>query len=175
MTFRTRLDAAIADMGGLVAPPGPMQLAYDDAEAGKRFTWGGTSGLAGTLTCSAANSFEDFTIALPEAVRASDGLPLALGRLTEMAGASVCALAVAGPDACRALARTMVQESLAQFQDSLARREDVPTGSRDYRVVEGVDAELDLTPLAITWSIGPGRAATTGATRRGLSAKNLDE
>ncbi len=172
--FEARLATTIASMGGLVAPPGALVLAYD-AEAGTRYDWTGTAGLSGSITCGRAGAFEDFAIALTASARLSDELPAALGRLSEMAAASICTLADADPQACRALAGRMRDESLAQFKAAVARGDAVPVGSRDYFVVAGVDAEMELTPVSVTWSIGPGQAATTGTTRRKLDPRNVDE
>ncbi len=172
--FKARLDAMVASMGSQVAPPGPMALAYD-TEAGTRYDWTGPTDLTGSMTCGRSGTFEDFAIALSAAARVSDELPAALRRLSELAAASVCTLAEAEPAACRSLVRRMRDESLAQFKAALAKGDAVPVGSRDYFVVPGVDAEIALTPVAVTWSIGPGQAATTGTTRRTLDPKNVDE
>ena len=69
----------------------------------------------------------------------------------------------------------MTAGSLAQFRDAVAKGEAVPTGTRDFVIVEGVDAELDMTPAGITWSIGPGLSATTEAEKRALKPRDVDQ
>jgi hypothetical protein len=172
--FKTRLDATIKEMGAQVATPGPLRLGYDGAETGKRFDWDGVVGLTGTMNCSKADAFEDFGISIPEAYRTSDELPVVLRRFMELASASICTLSDATPEACRSLTKSMTDASLAQFKDALGRSESMPTGTRDFFIVDGVDAELDMTPVGISWSIGPGQAMTTGAERQKLKPKNAD-
>jgi hypothetical protein len=172
--FKTRLDQTIESMGSAVATPGALTLGYD-SEAGKRFVWEGIVGLSGTMNCSKADAFEDFSIAIAESYRTSDDLPIVLKRFMELASASVCTLADGTPEACRALTKSMTDGSLAQFKAALAKGETVPTGTRDFFIVDGVDAELDMTPVGITWSIGPGQAMTTGATKQKLNPQNVDK
>jgi len=174
--FKNRIDQTVRDMGGLVAPPGALKQSYDGgAETGKRFEWTGDVGIAGTMTCGKTGAFEDFGIAIDEAARTSDSLGIALDRFMELASASVCALSDAPANDCRALVKTMTAGSLAQFRDAVAKGDAVPTGTRDFVIVDGVDAELDMTPVGITWSIGPGRSATTEAGKRALKPRNLDQ
>jgi hypothetical protein len=158
--FKNRIDQTVRDMGGLVAPPGALKQSYDGgAETGKRFEWTGDVGIAGTMTCGKTGAFEDFGIAIDEAARTSDSLGIALDRFMELASASVCALSDAPANDCRAL----------------VKGDAVPTGTRDFVIVDGVDAELDMTPVGITWSIGPGLSATTEAGKRALKPRNLDQ
>ena len=173
--FRQRLDRTIRDMGDRVAPPGALKPSYAGGDSGKRFDWDGIVGLSGTMNCSKRDAFEDFGIAIAEATRTSDDLPVVLQRFMELASASTCALADATPDACRALVKTMTLGSLAQFRDAAGKGDAMPTGTRDFFIVEGVDAELDMTPVGITWSIGPGLSMTTSATPQKLAPKNADE
>ena len=173
--FKTRLDATILAMGAIVASPGPLRLDYDTGETGKRFDWNGIVGLSGTMNCSKADAFEDFSIAVDESYRTSDELPAVLKRFMELASASICTLSEATPDACRSLAKTMTDGSLAQFRDALLKGDAVPTGTRDFFIVAGVDAELDMTPVGISWSIGPGQAMTTGAVQQKLDPKDGDK
>jgi hypothetical protein len=174
--FKARIDQTVRDMGGLVAPPGALKQIYDGgAETGKRFEWTADVDIAGTMTCGRLGTFEDFSIAIDEAARTSDRLGIALDRLMELASTSVCALSDARPNDCRALVKTMTTGSLTQFKDAVAKGDGVPTGTRDFVIVEGVDAELDMTPVGITWSIGPGLSMTTDATRRPLKPRNLDQ
>jgi hypothetical protein len=174
--FKPRLDQTVRDMGGLVAPPGALKQIYDGgAETGKRFGWSADLDIAGTMTCGRLGTFEDFSIAIDEAARTSDRLGIALDRLIELASVSVCALADASPIDCRALVKSMVTASLAQFKDAAAKGDAVPTGTRDFVIVNGVDAEIDMTPLGITWSIGPGLSMTTDASKQPLKPRNLDQ
>ena len=173
--FKTRLDQTIAAMGAAVTPPGVLTLVYDSGEAGKRYAWEGIVGLTGTMNCSKADAFEDFSISIAEAFRTSDDLPVVLRRFMELASASICTLAEATPDACRALTKSMTDASLAQFKEGLAKGEAMPTGSRDFFIVRGVDAELDMTPVGISWSIGPGQAMTTDAIRQTLAPMDADK
>ncbi|MDR3461334.1 MAG: hypothetical protein P4L76_03340 [Beijerinckiaceae bacterium] len=174
--FKSRIDQTVRDMGGLVAPPGPLKQNYDGgAETGKRYEWTGDVGIAGTMTCGKTGAFEDFGIAIDEATRTSDNLGIALDRFMELASASVCALADAPANDCRGLVKTMTTGSLAQFRDAAAKGGGVPTGTRDFVIVEGVDAELDMTPVGITWSIGPGLSATTDAGKRALKPRDVDQ
>jgi hypothetical protein len=173
--FKLRLDRAIHDMGALVAAPGPLKPSYVGGEAGKRFDWDGITGLAGTMTCGPSDAFEDFGIAIEESYRTSDDLPLVLDRFMELASASVCALADGEAKDCRALIKTMTVGSLGQFKAAMAKGEAMPTGTRDFFIVDGVDAELDMTPVGINWSIGPGLAMTTDALKKPLKPRNLDE
>jgi hypothetical protein len=174
--FKARIDQTVRDMGGLVAPPGALKPSYDGgAETGKRFEWTGDVGIAGTMTCGKTGAFEDFGISIDEAARTSGNLGIALDRFMELASASVCALAGAPANDCRALVKAMTADSLAQFKEAVAKGEAVPTGTRDFVIVEGVDAELDITPVGITWSIGPGLSATTEAEKRPLKPRNLDQ
>ncbi|WP_158810311.1 hypothetical protein [Beijerinckia sp. L45] len=173
--FKTRLDETIVAMGSAVASPGALKPGYDSGEAGKRFDWDGIVGLTGTMNCSKADAFEDFSIAIPESVRTSDDLPIVLRRFMELASASICTLADATPEACRALTKSMTDGSLAQFRDGVTKGEAMPTGTRDFFIVAGVDAELDMTPVGISWSIGPGQAMTTGAVRQKLTPENADK
>lgn len=173
--FKTRLDETIVTMGSAVAAPGALKLGYDSGEAGKRFDWDGIVGLTGTMNCSKADAFEDFSIAIPESYRTSDELPVVLKRFMELASASICTLADATPEACRALTKSMTDDSLAQFKEALAKGETMPTGTRDFFIINGVDAELDMTPVGISWSIGPGQAMTTGALRQKLTPVNADK
>lgn len=172
--FEARLDETITAMGEHVAHPGPMRLVYG-GEADRKFDWSGIVGLAGSVTCSKADAFEDFSIAIPEAYRTSDDLPTALKRFMELASASVCTLAEGQPEACRALVKTMTDATLADFRTAVAKGEAVPSGSRDFYIVDGVDAEIDMTPVDISWSIGPGLAMTTGAAKQRLSPRNMDK
>jgi hypothetical protein len=161
--------------GRRVTPPGALTPLYDSGEAGKRYAWEGIVGLTGTMNCSRADAFEDFSVSIAESFRTSDDLPAVLRRFMELASASICTLAEATPNACRALTKSMTDGSLAQFKDGLAKGEAMPTGSRDFFIVNGVDAELDMTPVGISWSIGPGQAMTTDAVRQTLAPVNADK
>jgi hypothetical protein len=173
--FKTRLDQTIEAMGAVVTSPGVLTPVYDSGEAGKRYAWEGIVGLTGTMTCSKTDAFEDFSISIAESVRTSDDLPVVLRRFMELASASICTLADATPDACRALTKSMTDGSLAQFKEGLAKSDAMPTGSRDFFIVKGVDAELDMTPVGISWSIGPGQAMTTDAVRQKLAPVDADK
>lgn len=173
--FKTRLDQTIDAMGAAVAKPGPLKPGYDSGEAGKRYEWDGIVGLTGTVNCSKADAFEDFSFSILDAYRTSDDLPVILKRFMELASASICTLAEAMPEACRALTKSMTDGSLAQFKDTLTKGEAMPTGTRDFFIVKGVDAELDMTPVGISWSIGPGQAMTTDALRQKLAPENADK
>jgi len=174
--FKNRIDQTVRDMGGLVAPPSALKQNYDGgAETGKRFEWTGDAGIAGTMTCGKTGAFEDFGISIDEAARTSGDLGIALDRFMELASASVCALADAPANDCRALVKSMTTGSLSQFRDAVAKGGGVPTGTRDFVIVEGVDAELDMTPVGITWSIGPGLSATMEAGKRALKPRDVDQ
>jgi hypothetical protein len=173
--FKTRLDQTIEAMGARVTPPGVLTPLYDSGEAGKRYAWEGIVGLTGTMNCSRADAFEDFSVSIAESFRTSDDLPAVLRRFMELASASICTLAEATPNACRALTKSMTDGSLAQFKEGLAKGEMMPTGNRDFFIVNGVDAELDMTPVGISWSIGPGQAMTTDAVRQTLAPVNADK
>ena len=169
--FKARLDESIKAMGASTPTPTGFALIRDAGRSGRSYAWTSEQGLSGRLTCAPGDAFADFYMmreTTPAAIEHLDGF-------RDLGAASICALASAGPDACRGLVDTMTEDGLDEYEESIAKHKARAQGLQDYDIAAGLDAVFNITPQLISWAIGPGVFKTTEAERPTFEPHDHDD
>ncbi len=164
--FRHRLTDAISEGGGKVAQADPFVQERDDPGIGKKFSWKGIVGLDGGLSCGPQNQFESFSAEIDTTdTNTYDKFQGVASRLVNLAAASVRALTSSPYSEAEKFAVTMFGAAVRGMKAEVDRGERMPAGMNDTYLYPEVDAEFAITPVGVSWLLGPQNGHSMDAAR----------
>ncbi len=169
--FKQRLRETIDRDGNRVAQISFSQSSTAGLDGDRVYNWDGIINLSGDITCGADGHFGDFSIALD----LKDGLKAAdFARMAVLAESSVCSLTSSNHDACTSFVQNMFSVSTEQLKKESDRGEKTPGGTCDFFLFDKVDAEFDVSPATMTWTVGPGSFGPMAAEKQALAPERRD-